>query len=76
MFSNIVTMFNNHGDRDLNQRILRKLGYSEYYKSIAKDFHSCSRHYVVVNMCANIVNLNLRLCSNLFFESSPYVEFY
>lgn len=75
-FSNIVTMFNNHGDRDLNQRILRKLGYSEYHNAIAQDFHLYNRHYVVINMSAHVESLNLRICTNLFQESLPYVTFY
>lgn len=69
-------MFNNHGDRDLNQRILRKVGYSEYYKEISKDFHQQNRHYVIINMSADIENLSLRLCTNIFHELTPYVEFY
>lgn len=69
-------MFNNHGDRCLNQRILRKLGYSEYDKAISKDFHYCSRHYVVVNLSAQIESIDLRLCTNMFNECTPYVEFY
>ena len=75
-FSDIVCLFANHGDRDLNQRILRKLGYIEYYKQIAYDFHNNNRHYVVVNMSPHIFNINLRLCTNLFGERSPFVEFY
>lgn len=69
-------MFNNHGDRDLNHRILRKLGYTEYYKTIAKDFYLSNRHYVIINMSAYIEQVNLRLCTNIFNESLPYIEFY
>jgi len=76
IFSCMAVMFNNHGDRELNQRILRKLGYSEYYKAISKDFHTSNRHYVVVNMSADVEHTNLRLCTNLFNELSPFVVFY
>ena len=74
--SDVVTMFANHGDRDLNQRILRKLGYNEYYKAIANDFLKNNRHYAVINMSPFLTNNNLRLCTNLFCELSPFVEFY
>ena len=69
-------MFNNHGDRSLNSRILRKLGYGEYEKAIAKDFHHYKRHYVLINMSAHIDSLTLRLCTNLFGETTPHVQFY
>mgnify|MGYP006944941641 CR=1 FL=1 len=69
-------MFNNHGDRLLNSRILRKLGYNEYEKAILKDFHHCNRHYVTINMSAHIDSISLRLCTNLFRESTKHVQFY
>ena len=74
--SNIVTIFNNHGDRDLNQRILRKLGYSEYFKAINDDFHHNNRHYVIINMSAEIESVSMRLCTNVFNESLPFIMFY
>lgn len=75
-FSDIVCLCANHGDRELNRRILRKLGYSEYYNNINKDFHNNCHHYVCVNMSASVPNSLMRVCTNLFRESSKYVEFY
>ena len=65
-------MFNNHGDRQMNRRILQKLGYNDYYESISKDFFK-SRHYVVINLSANIELQALRVCTNLF---GKYIQFY
>ena len=69
-------MFNNFGDRDLNKRILRKLGYSQYAKAIEHDFSYFKRHYVVLNLSALLESTDLRLATNLFGENTPYVEFY
>ena len=68
-------MFANHGDREMNRRILEKLGYREYYKRLLKDFMSKNRHYVVINLSAEI-DSDLRVCTNLFGENSKYTEFY
>ena len=72
MFSNIVVMMKNHGDRELNQRILRKLGYSEYAKSISRDFSVSNIRYVVINLSAELESNQLRLSTNLFSENSPF----
>jgi len=66
----------NHGDRELNQRILRKLGYSEYSKAISRDFSLCNIRYVVINLSAELETNQLRLSTNLFSENNRYVEFY
>ena len=68
-------MFANHGDREMNRRILEKLGYREYYQRLLKDFMSKNRHYVVINLSAEI-DYDLRVCTNLFGENSKYTEFY
>ena len=68
-------MFANHGDRAMNRRILDRLGYREFYPRIAKDFHTNSRHYVVINLSADI-DSDLRVCTNIFAENTRYAEFY
>ena len=68
-------MFANHGDREMNQRILKKLGYREFYQRIAKDFKENPRHYVVINLSAD-VDCDLRVCTNIFCEKTRYAEFY
>ena len=75
-FSNIVTLFDNHGNRGVNSRILCSLGYSEYSKIIQEDFRLKKRHYVLINLSAEILSIDLRLCTNLFSEDSKYIHFY
>ena len=72
----MVVLFDNHGNRGVNSRILQALGYNEYSKRIQEDFKNLKRHYVLVNMSAEIPSLNLRVCTNLFQESSKYILFY
>lgn len=73
-FSNLVTIFNNHGDRNLNRRILERLGYKEYYDKLKQDF-IVGYHYVLLNLSAS-VPISQRVATNLFHEKLPYVEFY
>ena len=68
-------MFPNHGDRRMNQRVLEKLGYQEFYLDIDKDFLTIPRHYVVLNLSAEIP-FKLRVCTNMFHENTRYIEFY
>ena len=65
-------MFPNHGDRRMNRRVLEKLGYQEFYPDIDNDFMRKPRHYVMLNLSAD-VPFKLRVCTNLFNE---YIEFY
>ena len=74
--SNIITLFNNHGDRDLNKRILDKIGYKEYARRILADFHDDNRHYVLINLSADVNCNALRVSTNLFNEKIPHVLFY
>ena len=73
--SNVVTIFPNHGDREMNRRILERLGYREYYQRVLKDFMANDRHYVVINLSAD-VDCDLRVCTNIFAENTRYAEFY
>lgn len=74
-FSNVVTIFDNHGNRKMNKRILETLGYEEFSRHILNDFRLNSRHYVVINLSAEIEN-DLRVCTNLFHEKYENVLFY
>ena len=69
-------MFNNHGDRDLNKRILDKIGYKEFSKRILADFHANNRHYVLIDLSADVSCNDLRVSTNLFGETIPHVVFY
>lgn len=74
--SDIAVLFANHGDTTMNTRVLRRLGYGEHEKAINRDFHVSSRHYVVVNMSANLESSELRVATNLFAEKTRHVLFY
>ena len=74
-FSNIVTIFPNHGDRLMNRRVLEKLGYHALYQDIDKDFLTKPRHYVLLNLCAE-TPFRLRVCTNMFHENTRFIEFY
>ena len=65
----------NHGDRDLNRRILDRLGYREYYPRIKKDFALNPFPYVLLNLTA-ILDQCLRVATNLFGENTEFAEFY
>lgn len=65
----------NHGDRDLNRRILDRLGYREFHKRIQKDFALKPFPYVLINLTA-ILNQCLRVATNLFGENTKFAEFY
>ena len=67
-------MFANHGDRDLNRRILERLGYKEYYSKFKRDFYE-GHHYVMINLSAS-VPMALRVSTNLFSENIQFAEFY
>ena len=68
-------MFPNHGDRMMNRRVLEKLGYHSFYNDIDEDFLNIPRHYVLLNLSAEIP-FQLRVCTNLFHENTRYIEFY
>lgn len=68
-------MFPNHGDRLMNRRVLEKLGYHSLYKDIDKDFLTKPRHYVMLNLSAE-VPFRLRVCTNIFKENTRFIEFY
>ena len=72
--SNLVTIFANHGDRDLNRRILDRLGYREYYNKFKRDFYE-GYHYVMLNL-SGTVDMCLRVSTNLFSENTKFAEFY
>ena len=69
-------MFDNHGNRKMNKRILQTLGYEEYSRQILSDFTQNHRHYVVINLSASIPSNELRVCTNLFGEKFENVLFY
>ena len=69
-------MFDNHGNRKTNKRILETLGYEEYSRQILNDFQTNTRHYVTINLSAEIPSNSLRVCTNLFREKYPHVLFY
>ena len=68
-------MLSNHGDRRMNKRVLEKLGYQEFYADIDKDFLVIPRHYVILNLTADIP-FKLRVCTKIFHENTKYIEFY
>lgn len=68
-------MFPNHGDRGMNRRVLEKIGYQEFYADIDQDFLTKPRHYVLLNLSAD-VPFKLRVCTNLFHENTRFIEFY
>ena len=76
MLSDLVTMFDNHGNHKMNKRILQTLGYDEFSRRILADFASNYRHYVLINLSANIQSHDLRVCTNLFSEQYEHVIFY
>lgn len=65
----------NHGDRELNRRILDRLGYREFYKRIKQDFDKVPYPYVLLNLTA-ILDQCLRVATNLFEENTVFAEFY
>ena len=71
-----MTIFDNHGNRKMNKRILETLGYEEFSRRILADFLLNYRHYVLINLSANIASNDLRVCTNLFGEKYKNVIFY
>ena len=71
-----MTLFDNHGNRKTNKRILETLGYEEYSRRILTDFALHTRHYVVINLSAAIASNDLRVCTNLFGEQYQHALFY
>ena len=69
-------MFDNHGNRKMNKRILQTLGYEDYSRQILYDYQQNTRHYVLINLSAEIPSNNLRVCTNLFGENCDFVLFY
>ena len=74
-FSNLVGIFANHGDRELNRRILERLGYKEFYATIKREFSQTPFPYVLINLTA-ILDQSLRVATNLFGENTSFAEFY
>lgn len=68
-------MFANHGDRELNRRILERLGYKEFHNRIKRDFSENQFPYVLINLTA-ILDQSLRVATNLFGENTRFAEFY
>ena len=73
--SNLVLLCQNHGDRDLNRRILDRLGYREFYHRIKRDFSENPFPYVLLNLTA-VLDQCLRVSTNLFGENTVFAEFY
>ena len=73
--TDVVVLFENHGDSDLNTRIMRKLGYSTTYKQ-AKKALSVPHGYLVINCNAKVPHKFLRISTNLFAENHQYIEFF
>ena len=61
----------NHGDRELNRRILDRLGYREFYKRIKEDFDKVPYPYVLLNLTA-IFDQCLRVATNLFGKNTVF----
>ena len=72
----VVVLFENHGDADLNTRIMRRLGYIKPYRQAVSIFKSIPHSYLVVNCSAKLSHSYLRVASNLFSERHEYIEFY
>ena len=72
---NLVLLCQNHGDRDLNRRILDRLGYREFYSRIQRDFSLKPFPYVLVNLTA-LLDQCLRVATNIFCENTAFAEFY
>ena len=72
----VVVLFENHGDAELNTRIMRKLGYIKAYKEALSTLKSNPYSYLVVNCSAKLSNSILRVSSNLFSERHQYIEFF
>lgn len=72
----VIVLFENHGDANLNTRIMRKLGYIQAYKQAVTNMRLNPYSYIVVNCSAKLSSNYLRVCSNLFCEKHPYIEFY
>lgn len=73
--TDVIVLFANHGDKDLNTRIMRKLGYIKAYKQANCVW--CKPHgYVVINCAARLPHEHMRVSSNLFCEHHKYVEFF
>ena len=60
----------------MNKRILETLGYDEYSRRILADFSQNYRHYVLINLSANISSHDLRVSTNLFSEKYKNAIFY
>ena len=73
--SNLVLLCQNHGDRDLNRRILDRLGYKEFYHRIKRDFSENPFPYVLLNLTA-VLDQCLHVSTNLFGENTAFAEFY
>ena len=71
-----IVLFQNHGDADLNNRIMRKLGYTNAYRQ-SLDIWKRRRHpYIIVNCSAKLPHNYMRVATNLFSEKEPFVEFF
>ena len=71
-----IVLFQNHGDADLNTRIMRKLGYMSAYRQSMEIWRSRKHPYIVINCSAKLPNNIMRVSTNLFAEIHPYVEFF
>ena len=71
-----IVLFQNHGDADLNNRIMRKLGYISAYRRSMDIFKKRKHPYIIVNCSAKLPHNNMRVATNLFSEEQPFVEFF
>ena len=71
-----IALFENTGDMDLNNRIMRKLGYQKSLKIATNYLKSTPHSYLLINLSAKLQNQIMRVCTNLFNEQHNFVEFF
>lgn len=69
----VFVLFENHGDAEVNKRIMRKLGYLGPYRELMKTPRR-PHCYIVVNCSAKLPHNILRVSTNLFSEEHDFVE--
>jgi hypothetical protein len=73
--TDVIVLFENHGDASLNKRIMLKLGYANAYKQALQTLLSRTHAYLVINCNANLCN-KMRVATNLFSEFHDNIEFF
>ena len=71
-----IALFENTGDMDLNNRIMRKLGYQKSYKLAAHYLREIPHSYLFINLSAKLEHSIMRVATNLFKENHNYIEFF